>query len=613
VTFDIFREKLETYILRELKEANDVLPAVRELTCPKSSIDAQEPKDLSEAEMKSAVKTMILQQEVKEFLLRKKTIQNNLDKIYGLVWGQCSQSLQSVMKGDVEYKEKSVAADCVWLLQNLKKITSGIDKKANPLSTYCNAVSTLFSMRQGSNEANDVYMRRFNNNILTLELSMGINAITPKGFDEYPTGNETEVMQLQESVKAMLFLKRSDDSRYDDLKKRLEESAILGRDEYPKTVSEMYDLLVRTNGLLSEKKWGGKKPNHRPNVMFAQKDIGKNMVPGRNGKIIPLQCYNCQAYGHVANNCPEERQERGKQGIGCAQIILTQQGGETQNVINHNWILLDTCSTASVCSNIDLVNDIQDCDPSDVLHIVTNGGTQSFKKTGTLKVLPLQVHVNPSSLANILSLKDVASIPGIRITMDTEVERAIHVHVDDNKVLKFNECDDGLYYYDVSTSNFTKPLVNNYSFLSTVTSNKRFFTAREVQGADKARKLQEYIGWPGDSTFKDIIKNNQVTNCGITIDDITRAAHIYGPATATIKGKMHRVNPNDRKIQKLLLPPPVLEHHRDVTLHIDYFFVNKMPFLHTKSEKLNFLTVQTGKNRTKRNIIEGINIVMNTL
>jgi hypothetical protein len=40
--------------------------------------------------------------------------------------------------------------------------------------------------------------------------------------------------------------------------------------------------------------------------------------------------------------------------------------------------------------------------------------------------------------------------------------------------------------------------------------------------------------------------------------------------------------------------------------------VNKLPYLHTKSEKINFLTVQSGKNRTKRSIIDGLNVVLDT-
>ncbi len=45
---------------------------------------------------------------------------------------------------------------------------------------------------------------------------------------------------------------------------------------------------------------------------------------------------------------------------------------------------------------------------------------------------------------------------------------------------------------------------------------------------------------------------------------------------------------------------------------MDFFYVNKMPFLHTKSSSINFLTVQGGPNRTKGTIKSGIESVINT-
>ena len=48
-----------------------------------------------------------------------------------------------------------------------------------------------------------------------------------------------------------------------------------------------------------------------------------------------------------------------------------------------------------------------------------------------------------------------------------------------------------------------------------------------------------------------------------------------------------------------------------VKLHIDFFYVNKLPFLHTKSEDLNFLTVQSGRTRNTTSILQGLQTVIN--
>jgi hypothetical protein len=53
------------------------------------------------------------------------------------------------------------------------------------------------------------------------------------------------------------------------------------------------------------------------------------------------------------------------------------------------------------------------------------------------------------------------------------------------------------------------------------------------------------IGRPGADRFMDIIRNNLIINCPITIDDVTRAQRIYGKDVAFLKGK---TRPARRKI-----------------------------------------------------------------
>ena len=75
-----------------------------------------------------------------------------------------------------------------------------------------------------------------------------------------------------------------------------------------------------------------------------------------------------------------------------------------------------------------------------------------------------------NSLSTILSLKDVSNISGLRMTMDTSIEKVINVVLSDGTVLKFKEYGLGLYYYDVaSTDDHNSAKIIPYSLLSTVT------------------------------------------------------------------------------------------------------------------------------------------------
>ena len=56
--------------------------------------------------------------------------------------------------------------------------------------------------------------------------------------------NEEHTAEEQRS-KAMLLLENSDMKRYGNLSQRLQDSASLGRHEYPQTIGAMYEVMVK--------------------------------------------------------------------------------------------------------------------------------------------------------------------------------------------------------------------------------------------------------------------------------------------------------------------------------------------------------------------------------
>jgi hypothetical protein len=210
------------------------------------------------------------------------------------------------------------------------------------------------------------------------------------------------------------------------------------------------------------------------------------------------------------------------------------QNDARYDIIPDTWILLDSQSTVSVFKNPRYLSNIRISDST--LRVHTNGGTQFSSQVGTLKNFG-EVWFNRESLANILSMAAVRKI--CRITMDTSVEAAMHVHRKDGTIMKFKEYQSGLYYYDTgnSNSNTINKSVDAYLFLNTVANNKAKYTRREIEGADEARALYRKLGHPSESEFEKILDNNFVRNCPVTSDDTKRALEIYGPDVATLKGK----------------------------------------------------------------------------
>ena len=56
----------------------------------------------------------------------------------------------------------------------------------------------------------------------------------------------------------------------------------------------------------------------------------------------------------------------------------------------------------------------------------------------------------------------------------------------------------------------------------------------------------------------------------------------------------------------------MLQHHKHLQLFMDIFYVNRIPLLITKPNKVNYITVSHLKNRSKKIIIKAINIIKRT-
>jgi hypothetical protein len=75
------------------------------------------------------------------------------------------------------------------------------------------------------------------------------------------------------------------------------------------------------------------------------------------------------------------------------------------------------------------------------------------------------------------------------------------------------------------------------------------------------------------------------------------AIKVWGPNIAMLKGKTARTTPPVVRQDVIKIPKEIWELHKDVTLTIDIFFVNKIPFFATYSLVLCFLLVTHLNNR----------------
>ena len=642
VSFRVFIEKMIEYVLREIDQfPKDVVPALKDKKDPLMILRAKHtPKPLDAAGKADEVQVEIQKHKIKKYVDRELQLETNLCKVYALVKGQCSHSLRAVLKQETDYEDKDTGQDLLWLLEKLQALTSGLDNKSNKRCNLFDALYVLVTMKQGESESDTSYMKRFKVNLDTLYSAGGKHILcSPELVEAVDKDNITDKeKEVEENkFKAIILLKRSDPNRYGAFLTELQNSAHLDRDEYPVSEVAALDLMIRRSGSFTTnliqhvgrngQRDGFRRPRRGRGYNFAQDSnrgssnnsrppAGTVLVAGTDGRTCGVMCFRCQTWGHYADHCPNAGGSSGtgnRQGTNLTQIGYTFNQSHSDGIPSE-WLLLDTCSTDNVFNNCSFLNDIVVCDDSDDLDMTSNGGSMNYFLKSTMKTFPLDVWYNESSIGNIISFFHLISVPNLVLTLDNREHFGFNVTYK-GYFYQFFPFGNGLYYWDTRKAPTklkveeakSKVEVNPYFFLQSVADNKAFYTPAEIKGAERARLQQEAIGWPSDDFYKHIIKENLLTNTEVTINDVQRATHIFGPAKPLLQGQMTRLKPTTNKIEKIPLPLPIAEHHKSVHLSVDFFFVNGHAFFTSKSAKLNFITAKYHASRSMKKIIETLN------
>ena len=166
-----------------------------------------------------------------------------------------------------------------------------------------------------------------------------------------------------DQMKEMWFLLSADQYIYSFILRTLRDGGNVGRDEHPITTTSALDIFIHTEGEIC----GNKQSNHENNGSrgvhqqkgltwhnFYQKLQGGNqggteynatLVYVRDRTTLNATCYKCCNPDHRDYNCSEA----GCTGKCPLQVVHSfAQKQIEKNLINNNWVILVTCSSASV-------------------------------------------------------------------------------------------------------------------------------------------------------------------------------------------------------------------------------------------------------------------------
>ena len=126
VLFQEFVDKVSNYVVSNFKDGRDIQPLFVILIDPTKEFQRKNKpvkpeEDNSNENPMDKVDQEIYKEEVKQLVQRKMNLRRNLEKSYGLIWGQCSAGFQAYIKGTSVYASMLPIFNVVWLLSMSSK------------------------------------------------------------------------------------------------------------------------------------------------------------------------------------------------------------------------------------------------------------------------------------------------------------------------------------------------------------------------------------------------------------------------------------------------------------------------------------------------------------
>jgi hypothetical protein len=202
--------------------------------------------------------------ECENFNQRQKDLAANKVKIFTILMQQCSPSVTSKVEASKGHEKAKKSYDCAWLIKTIKSVCHSFEQSENRFMALVKAKADLFQSKQGQNQSTHDYYDTFKELLSVLEsygrklhdpIEAVPTALAEANADKLNSDDRDKLMR--ECYSAALFLRNIDGARYGPLRDALSNAFGLGRDEYPTSLVDAYQLLLTRKGTTTQ-------PNNRP-------------------------------------------------------------------------------------------------------------------------------------------------------------------------------------------------------------------------------------------------------------------------------------------------------------------------------------------------------------
>jgi Zinc knuckle len=318
------KKELAEYVGRTMTYGNDISNSITKLALSTVKLP-DEPQPIPPATVLSKAQDKIYDKELVEYVKRKIMLETNVNTLYNIVWGQCTDALREKLKALSTYSTMSTKGEGINLLVEIRDLVYKREKDKDAWHSYYEATLQLYVFRQGNNLSNEQYHQKFvflhgNNlsneqyhqkfqnlveyvdgcggglgNVKTLQTEMLQKIAATPGT---PTADEVveAKTKARERFYATMFFLRADKDRFGVLQRKMYNDKLQGTDNYPNTIIEAYHLMVNW-----QPEFKPRSGNNATNDGVAFANMGSN----DHKDISTVKCFNCNEMGHYSSSCPK--------------------------------------------------------------------------------------------------------------------------------------------------------------------------------------------------------------------------------------------------------------------------------------------------------------------
>ena len=142
---DALLERVESHAKKTFDYYEDVLCLITHNEDPEKKIEAERENLLTDDQKQKiqagdVVELAIMKDVITRYGNRKVTVKKNVGKIFEIMWGQCTTSIKTLVKGEDTYDESKKKNDVSWLIKQVRRLTSGVDNEADGADVYFQAL-----------------------------------------------------------------------------------------------------------------------------------------------------------------------------------------------------------------------------------------------------------------------------------------------------------------------------------------------------------------------------------------------------------------------------------------------------------------------------------------